>query len=91
MGCDIVALRFYVEKLQNLQFCSFAAKMCKSTAHFSVESNISCSNRISQMPVNAISSNERRAQLKHQAKQKQKTKTRSLFCDGARGRETDEL
>jgi hypothetical protein len=41
--------------------------------------------------MNAISSNERRAQLKHQAKQKQKTKTRSLFCDGARGRETDEL
>jgi hypothetical protein len=78
------------KKITKFKFCSFAANMCKSAEHFSVQQHFMLKSQLADARKAAISSSEQHAQPKHHEKQNKKT-TRCLLCDGARGRETFEL
>ena len=68
------------KKLQNLKFCSFAAKMCKSTSHFTVQQHFMLKSQPADAREAAISSRERHAQLKNQAKQKHEQQREVYFA-----------
>jgi hypothetical protein len=54
------------------KFCSFAANMCKSAEHFSVQQHFMLKSQLADARKAAIRSSEQHAQPKHHEKQKQK-------------------
>ena len=75
-----------IKKITKFKFCSFAANMCKSAEHFSVQQHFMLKSQLADAREAAISSSERHAQPKHHGKQKQ-TKQRDVYCEIAHGDE----